>query len=142
MEIHQHFDYTHEYQLVHTREHVRTKLWLKFLKLKLCQNSHMEALWERGELLHQGRCQNKTLVEISQAKIVSKNWCHFAYSRFAYSHFAYLLPLSAISPTHAKCDQNNVKQLKLQSLLHFGVIVLISSARYDFILFGSHVRYL
>ena len=31
---------------------------------------------------------------------------------FAYSHFAYLLPLSAISPTQAKCDQNNVKQLK------------------------------
>ena len=23
----------------------------------------------------------------------------------AYSHFAYLLPLSAILPTHAKCDQ-------------------------------------
>ena len=40
------------------------------------------------------------------------NWCHFAYSHFAYSHFAYLLPLGAISPTHAKCDQNNVKQLK------------------------------
>ena len=30
------------------------------------------------------------------------NWCHFAY----------LLPLGAISPTHAKRDQNNVKQLK------------------------------
>ena len=56
----------------------------------------------------------------------------------AYSHFAYLLPLSAILPTHAKCDQNNVKQLKLQSLLHLGVIVLIWSARYNFILFGSH----
>ena len=36
-----------------------------------------------------------------------KNWCHFAYS-----HFAYLLLLSAVSTTHAKCDQNNVKQLK------------------------------
>ena len=31
---------------------------------------------------------------------------------FAYSHFVYLLPLGAISPTHAKCDQNNVKLLK------------------------------
>ena len=29
-----------------------------------------------------------------------------------YSHFAYLLPLGAISPTQAKCGQNNVKQLK------------------------------
>ena len=41
-----------------------------------------------------------------------QKWCHFPYSRFAYSLFAYLLQLSAISPTHAKCDQNNVKQLK------------------------------
>ena len=57
--------------------------------------------------------------------MISLNWCHFAYSHFAYSHFVYLLPLSAISPTHAKCAQNNVEQLKLQSLLHFGVIVLI-----------------
>ena len=39
------------------------------------------------------------------------NWYHFTYSGFAYSHFACLLPLSAISPTHAKYDQNNVKQL-------------------------------
>ena len=30
----------------------------------------------------------------------------------AVSHSATLLPLSAISPTHAKCDSNNVKQLK------------------------------
>ena len=66
------------------------------------------------------------------------NWCRFTYSRFAYSHFAYLLPLGAISPTDAKCDQNNVKQLKLQSLLHLGVIALIWSAQYNFILFGSH----
>ena len=49
--------------------------------------------------------------------VVCKNWCHFAcshfaYSHFAYSHFAYLLLLSAISPTHAKCDQNNVIQFK------------------------------
>ena len=36
-----------------------------------------------------------------------RNWCHFAYS-----HFAYLLPHGAISPTQAKCDQNNVEQLK------------------------------
>ena len=36
---------------------------------------------------------------------VRTNWCHFAYS-----HFAYLLPLGAISPTHAKWDQINVKQ--------------------------------
>ena len=27
-------------------------------------------------------------------------------------HLAYLLPFGAISPTNAKCDQNNVKQLK------------------------------
>ena len=45
-------------------------------------------------------------------------WCHFAYSRFAYSHFTYLLPLNAISPTHAKCDQNNVKQLKQAVQVH------------------------
>ena len=38
---------------------------------------------------------------------VLMNQCHFAYS-----HFACLLPLGAILPTHAKCDQNNVKQLK------------------------------
>ena len=57
--------------------------------------------------------------------------CHFAYSHFAYSlplgafrifitarchfaysHFAYSLPLGVISPTQAKCDQNNLKQLK------------------------------
>ena len=54
VEIHQHFDYTHEYQLVRTREDVITKLWLK-----KCQNSHMEASWERCELLHQGRCPIK-----------------------------------------------------------------------------------
>ena len=34
--------------------------------------------------------------------IVRKNWCHSAY----------LLTLGAISTTRAKCDQNNVKQLK------------------------------
>ena len=33
-------------------------------------------------------------------------------SRFTYSHFAYLLPLCAISSTRAKCDSNNLKQLK------------------------------
>ena len=43
---------------------------------------------------------------------VEWNWCHFTYSHFAYSHFAYLLPHSAISPTHTKCEQNTVKQLK------------------------------
>ena len=52
------------------------------------------------------------------AALPQKNWCHLAYSRFAYSHFAYLLPLSVISPTHAKCDQNNVKQLKQAVQVH------------------------
>ena len=56
---------------------------------------------------------------------------HFAYSHFAYFHFAYshsayfILPLGAILPTHAKCDQNNVKQLKqaVQVYKVFGIVL-------------------
>ena len=40
----------------------------------------------------------------------------------AHSHFAYLLPLGAISPTHAKYDQNNVKLLK-KSCTSLGVAI-------------------
>ena len=49
----------------------------------------------------------------------------------AYSHFAYLLPLSAILPTHAKCDQTVETTICASFWGDW-------SARYNFILFGSH----
>ena len=50
----------------------------------------------------------------SYQNVMETNWCHFTYSRFAYSHFAYFSPLSAISPTHAKCDQKLHPKMQLK----------------------------
>ena len=66
-------------------------------------------------------------------------WCQIHVTRTvpaASNSLVELVPFRLLMQNVTKTT--SVKQLKLQSLLHFGVIVLIWSARYNFILFGNH----
>ena len=68
--------------------------------------------------------------DLSVTPYLGMNWYHFAYYRFAYSHFTYLLLLSAISSTHAKCQEKCLDLLgniinTVQKYIHVYIIYRI-----------------